>query len=55
MGILVLLVVGVIIWLAFTSNDTKATQKRKNTQSKEDKEFEEMFFSGASGEDIDDF
>lgn len=42
-----------MIWLIIANNDQKP--KEKHHQSKADKEFEDMYFNGASGKDIDDF
>ena len=55
MGIIVLLVIGAVIWWIFSGNSSEPTHIKQQRQKKTDKEFEEMFFSGASGDDIDDF
>lgn len=54
MEIAIILIIGAVIYLLVThhSADKPAIPP---TPSKEDKEFEEVFFSGASGKDIDDF
>ncbi len=54
MGIIVLLIIGAFVWWMFSGNSSEPAHI-KQQQKKADKEFEEMFFSGASGDDIDDF
>lgn len=55
MGVVVLIIIGVIVWLMFSNSDNKPNNVQHHRQSKADKEFEDMYFNGASGDDIDDF
>ena len=55
MAILVLIIIGVVIGLIIVSDNQKPKQTANHRQSKADKEFEDMYFNGASGDDIDDF
>lgn len=55
MAVLVLIVIGVVIWLIIGNNNQKPKKTTNHRQSKADKEFEDMYFNGASGDDIDEF
>ena len=55
MAVLVLIVIGVVIWLIIGNNNQKPKKTTNHRQSKADKEFEDMYFNGALGDDIDDF
>lgn len=55
MAILVLIIIGVVICLIIGNDNTKPKQTTNHRQSEIDKEFEDMCFNGASGDDIDDF
>ena len=55
MAILVLIIIGVVIWLIIGNDNQKPKQTANHHPSKDDKEFEDMYFNGASGDDIDDF
>lgn len=52
MAVIVLIVIGIVVWMMFGSSTKQTIQHR---QKKADKEFEDMCFNGASGDDIDDF
>ncbi len=54
MAVVVLIVIGIVLWLIFSDNNSKPKQVNQH-QKKADKEFEDMYFNGASGDDIDDF
>lgn len=55
MAILVLIIIGLVICLIIGNDDQKPKKTTHTSQSKDDKEFEDMYFNGASGDDIDDF
>lgn len=55
MAILVLIIIGLVICLIIGNDDQKPKKITHTSQSKADKEFEDMYFNGASGDDIDDF
>ena len=55
MTILLLILIGVVIWLIIGNDNQNPKQTANHRQSKDDKEFEDMYFNGASGDDIDDF
>ena len=55
MGVVVLIIIGVVIWLIIGNDNQKPKKTTNHPQSKTDKEFEDMYFNGASGDDIDDF
>lgn len=55
MGVVVLIIIGVVIWLIIGNDKQKPKKTANHHQSKADKEFEDMYFNGASGDDIDDF
>ena len=55
MAILVLIIIGVVIWLIIGNDNQKPKKTTNHRQSKSDKEIEDMYFNGASGDDIDDF
>lgn len=50
----VLVIIGVVVWL-WCADNSKSRQTPTHHRNKADKEAEEIFFSGASGDDIDDF
>ncbi len=52
MGVIVLIIIGVVVWGLCSSSKP---QQSHNHQKQADKEFEDMYFNGASGDDIDDF
>ena len=55
MGVIVLILIGVVIWLIIGNDNQKPKKTANHHQSRADKEFEDMYFNGASGDDIDDF
>ena len=55
MGVVVLIIIWVVIWLIIGNDKQKPKKTANHHQSKADKEFEDMYFNGASGDDIDDF
>ena len=56
MTVVVLIVIVIVVWMMFGNNSSEEPKKTTYTsQSKADKEFEDMYFNGASGDDIDDF
>lgn len=55
MAILVLIIIGGMIWFIIGNDNPKPKQTAHHRQSKADKEFEDMYFNGASVDDIDDF
>lgn len=55
MAVLVLIAIGIVIWMMFGSSSSEPKQTIQHSQKKADKEFEDMYFNGASGDDIDDF
>lgn len=55
MAILVLIIIGIVIWLIIGNYNKKPKKTTHPSQSKADKEFEDMYLNGASGDDIDDF
>ena len=44
-----------MIWLIIGNDKQKPKKTANHRQSKSDKEFEDMYFNSASGDDIDDF
>lgn len=44
-----------MIWFIIGNDNPKPKQTAHHRQSKADKEFEDMYFNGASVDDIDDF
>jgi len=55
MAVIVLILIGVVIWLIIGNDNQKPKNTTNHRQSKDDKEFEDMYFNGASGDDIDNF
>lgn len=55
MAILVLIIIGGGIWFIIGNENPKPKQTAHHRQSKADKEVEDIYFNGASGDDIDDF
>ena len=55
MAVIVLIVIGIVVWMMFGSSSSEPKQTTQYRQKKADKEFEDMYFNGASGDDIDDF
>jgi hypothetical protein len=55
MAVAVLIVIGIVIWMMLGNNSSEPKQKIQHSQNKADKEFEDIYFNGASGDDIDDF
>ncbi|MBQ8677172.1 MAG: hypothetical protein IJ529_01730 [Alphaproteobacteria bacterium] len=55
MGVVVLIIIGVVIWLIIRNDNQNPKKTTNHRQSKADKEFEDMYFNGASRDDIDDF
>ena len=55
MGVIVLIIIGVVIWLIIGNDNQKPKKTANHRQSRADKEFEDMYLNGASGDDIDDF
>ena len=55
MGVIILIVIGIVVWMMFGNNSSEPKQTIQHSQKKADKEFEDMYFNGASGDDIDNF
>ena len=55
MAVVVLIVISIVVWMMFGNNSSEPKQTIQDSQKKADKEFEDMYFNGASGDDIDDF
>ena len=55
MAIIILIFIAIMVWLAFKNANPKPKQTMPHRQNNADKEFEDMYFNGASGKDIDDF
>lgn len=55
MGVVVLIIIGIVAWMVFRSSSSEPKQTIQLRQNKSDKEFEDMYFNGASSDDIDDF
>ena len=54
MGFINLCVIIGIFWMLCGGHKSKS-QTSQHNQSNDDQEFEDMYFNGASGDDIDDF
>lgn len=55
MIVIVLIVIGIVVFLMFGNGASEPEKVRSHRPKDADKEFEDMYFNGASGDDIDDF
>ena len=55
MAVVVLIVIVIVVWMMFGNSSSEPKQTIQHSQKKAEKEFEDMYFNDASGDDIDDF
>lgn len=55
MAAVVLIIIGIMVWLIIGNDNQKPKETQHHRKNKTDKDFEDMYFNGASGKDIDDF
>lgn len=55
MAAVVLIIIGIVVWLIIGNDNQKPKETQHHRKNKADEEFEDMYFNGASGKDIDDF
>ena len=55
MAAVVLIIFGITAWLVIRNANQRSKQITHYHENQADKDFEDMYFNGASGNDIDDF